>query len=121
MNIQSDLKPSSTFRSWWKYTDMGHKIMTALSFGIFWDFRNNKPYKNEIVYIDKIISKFNNKSDKLKHDKFYLYLEEDKHEKFWIANKYYGWYLESKEGTLPLTIKQIAQVDNLLKKSMKTI
>jgi len=117
MTIKSDIKKQgsvNSFSSWWKYTNSEHKIQTIVSLGIFWDFRNEKPKKKYVSYVDKKISKFKENINLMVTDGYYLQLGDDETDKFWIANKYYGWHFISKKGKFPLTIKQIAQVDNLL-------
>lgn len=118
MTISSDLKPKkyspTSLGSWWKYCKSENKFLTIISFGAFWDFRNEdaKPIKEHTQLIDKKIDYFYENIDKLKTDGYRLLL--DKNTYFWIANKYYAWRYHEHDFKVGLTLKQIARVDKLL-------
>lgn len=122
MTIKSDDSVSSSIFSakdnsllaWWKYSGTEHKILTAFSFGIGWDFRNSvkRPEKRYKQKIDEKLKLFEDNIDDLELDSYKLVFEDDS---FWIANKYYGWaFNSSKYKEIGLTVRQIARLDNLI-------
>ena len=105
----------TTVKAWWKYCHW--KGMAVVSLGAFWDFRNDKPEKKYIKFVDEMIEDYYSDMSLLTADAHYLYKgkKDNGVGRFWIENKYYGWKFEHvSNGKMPLTIKQIAKVDKLL-------
>ena len=120
MVIKSDEKIMDPLkRDWfllnlWKYSQM--KVLTVMSLGIWWDFRNEKPDKTKEHIVDEALELFlDNINDVSVSDcEYYLKYGDNA---FWIANKYYAWRLEKYNGehvSIGLSIKQISRLNNIL-------
>ena len=122
MTIKSDLVKQvqdfnydATVVSWFKHSKM--KMLTIMSLGFFWDFRNEKSSKENEKFIDDILQLFVDDIDELFICKNGCYLEHRVYkEKFWIANKYYAWSLENtiERGNYNLSVRQISKLNKIL-------
>jgi len=103
-------------------------------FYCWWDFRQNKPQKDKIYLVDEAINDMCRNVDKINKSDYYLFYEksdkttrfsniliaDNSKPRFWIANKYYGWYcsmiINDEKMELGLTFNQIERLDILLQK-----
>ena len=120
MIIKSDEKIMDPLkRDWfllnlWKYSQ--NKLLTVMSLGFYWDFRNEKPDKTMAYIVDETIELFLDNINEVHISSGEYYLEYMDNA-FWIANKYYAWRLEKYNGdhvSIGLSIKQISRLNNIL-------
>lgn len=80
-----------------------------MSVGVFWDFRNDKPIKRLIPFVDEQIGVFSDNLDDVEADGHRMYTGDYNDGYFWIANKYYAWRFEHPKK------EKYPKVDNLIK------